>query len=99
VAGPPAAQNAACPVPPLVAAERVLSASLRVPALRVRVPYRKRPAAVGRVRVPLLPSPAPFCGASSARSSICACLACNTPAGLRATRRTNPVSEPTSGQA
>jgi len=99
VARPPAAQTAACLVPPPVAAERLLPESLRVPALRVRVPYRRRPAAVGRARVPLLPSPALFCGASSARSSICACLACNTPAGLRAIRRTNPVSEPATGQA
>jgi hypothetical protein len=37
------------------------------------------------VRDQSLLSPAPFCGASGARSSICACLACNTPAASRAT--------------
>jgi|HubBroStandDraft_4_1064222.scaffolds.fasta_scaffold19261_4 hypothetical protein len=42
-------------------------------------------AAVGPVQDQFLLSPAPFCGASGARSSICACLACNTPAASRAT--------------
>jgi hypothetical protein len=40
---------------------------------------------VERVQDQFLLSPAPFCGASGARSSICACLACNTPAASRAT--------------
>jgi hypothetical protein len=47
--------------------------------------YCKMQAAAAPVRDHFLPSPAPFCGASSARSSICASLACNTPAASRAT--------------
>src|SRR5579863_6393387 len=49
------------------------------------VPYRKMQAAGEPVQDQLLLSPAPSCGASGARSSICACLACNTPAASRAT--------------
>jgi hypothetical protein len=48
-------------------------------------PYHKTQAAVGPVQDQFPLSPAPFCGASGARSSICACLACNTPVALRAT--------------
>jgi hypothetical protein len=51
----------------------------------VPAPCHKTQAAVGPVRDQFLLSPAPFCGASGARSSICACLACNTPAASRAT--------------
>ena len=51
----------------------------------VPAPCRKTQAAVGPVRDQFLLSPAAFCDASGARSSICACLACNTPAASRAT--------------
>jgi hypothetical protein len=51
----------------------------------VPAPCRKTQAAVGPVRDQFLLFPAAFCGASGARSSICACLACNTPAASRAT--------------
>jgi len=51
----------------------------------VPAPCRRTQAAVERVRDQFLLSPAAFCGASGARSSICACLACNTPAASRAT--------------
>ena len=49
------------------------------PAAPERAHYRKKPAAMGLEQARLRPLPALFCGASGARSSICACLACNTP--------------------
>jgi len=85
-AEPPAAQPRAYPVLPPAAAEPVLHGSLRRQVLAESVLYRKKPAVVGRARAPLPPSPALSCGASSARSSICASLACNTPTASRATQ-------------
>ena len=88
-AGSAVAQAMAYPAPPPAAAESTLCDSL----LRARagpVPYRKKPAAAERALAPLRPSLALFCGALSARSSICACLACNTPTPSRAIQANQP---------
>ena len=87
--GSAVAQAMAYPAPPPVGAESTLCDSL----LRARagpVRYRKKLAAAERALAPPLPSLALFCGALSARSSICACLACNTPAPSRAIQANQP---------
>ena len=76
----PAATHA---LTPAAAAPRPLVFDSLARAVPAR--YRKTQAAAGPVRDQFLISPAAFCGASGARSSICACLACNTPAASRAT--------------
>ena len=85
VVGQAATQPVACPGLPPAAKEAWLPGLLRLRGVVAGVPYRKKLAAVGpgRLRFPLFP--APFFGASSARSSICASLACNIPRALRAT--------------
>ena len=72
-------------VRPRVAEVPLLAGSVRLGALLVPVVYRRKLAAAELVQAPRPPFPAPFCGALSARSSICASLACNTPAAPRAT--------------
>ena len=83
--GQVATQPAAFHGLPPAAKATELPGSLRLRGVVAGVPYRKKLAAMGpgRLRFPLFP--APFFGASSARSSICASLACNIPRGLRAT--------------
>jgi hypothetical protein len=84
VVEPPVARPAATRVlTPVAAALRPL-VSGRL-ARGVPGPYRKTQAAGEPGRDQFLLSPAPFCGASGAHSSICACLACNTPAASWAT--------------
>lgn len=76
-------------------AKALLAGSVQLEALGAPVGYRRKLAATELARAPYPLFPAPFCGALSARSSICASLACNTPTALRATypyaKRTNPV--------
>src|SRR5580692_8620029 len=78
VAAPPEAQPTCLGLPPAAAGPES-PAPPRRPALGGKARYRRMPAAAGRVRPRFLLSEALFCGASGARSSICACLACNTP--------------------
>src|ERR1700686_2058279 len=69
----------------LQVAKALLAGSVQLEALGAPVGYRRKLAATELARAPYPLFPAPFCGASSARSSICASLACNTPTALRAT--------------
>ena len=68
----------------LQVAKALLAGSAQLEALSSPVGYRRKLAATELARAPYPLFPAPFCGALSARSSICASLACNTPMAPRA---------------
>src|ERR1700731_2197095 len=71
VAQRPSAQRVECPLLLLAAKAPQVRARLRLKAREAAVAYHKTPGAVGAVQLPFPLSPALFCGALSARSSIC----------------------------
>ena len=82
---PPEAQPLASLASLPAAAGPKVTVSFPLPAPDGQAQYRKMRAATGPARLRSLLLGAPFYGASGARSSICACLACNTPGASRAT--------------